>query len=60
MKRRFDPRGMEKAIQERNEAAQKAATSFAEDLKAGILDPKSEDFNQGAGIAVEEPADDAR
>ena len=49
MKRRFDPRGMRKAMAERNEEAQKAATAFAEDLKAGTLDPKAEDFNQGAG-----------
>ena len=34
-------------MEERNTEAQAAAKSFSEDLKAGLLDPQSEDFNQG-------------
>ena len=47
MKSRFDPRGMRKAMQERNTEAQAAAADFAQQLKEGVLDPISPKFNQG-------------
>lgn len=47
MRSRFDPRGIKKALQERNADAIASAKVFADDIKSGVLDPKSEDFNQG-------------
>lgn len=47
MRSRFDPRGMTKAMEERNAEAQAAAMAFSEDLKSGALDPKSAKFKQG-------------
>ena len=51
MRSRFDPRGMTKAIEERNTEAQKAALSYAEDRKSGALDADSAKFNQGQASA---------
>jgi len=47
MKSRFDPRGMRKAMQERNAEAQAAAADFSQQLREGALDPTSPKFNQG-------------
>ncbi len=47
MKSRFDPRGMRKALQERNTEAQAAAAEFSQQLKDGLLDHTSPTFNQG-------------
>ena len=48
MKRRFDPRGMRKAMEDRNQEARQSAEAFLQDVKSGTLDPKAENFNQGA------------
>ena len=47
MRSRFDPRGIKKALQERNADAVASAKVFADDVKSGVLNPNSEDFNQG-------------
>lgn len=39
---------MKHAMEERNTEAQEAAKAFSDEVKAGLLDPKSEDFDQGA------------
>ena len=48
MRSRFDPRGIKKALQERNADAVASAKVFADDIKSGVLNLKSEEFNQGA------------
>ena len=47
MKSRFDPRGMRKAMEERNTEARAAAAEFGSQMKDGTLDPSSPNFNQG-------------
>ena len=47
MRSRFDPRGIRKVLEERNADALASAKVFADDLKSGVLDTSSEDFNQG-------------
>ena len=49
MKEQYDPREMRKAMERRNSTAQATAKAFGEDLKAGLLDIKADDFNQGVG-----------
>ncbi|KAK9804338.1 hypothetical protein WJX72_008084 [[Myrmecia] bisecta] len=53
VRNKYDPRAFQKNLKRRNELAAEAAKVFAEDLAGGALDPKAEDFNQGAGPAVE-------
>ena len=48
MKRRFDPRGMRKAMEERNEEAKQSSEALLAEIKSGDIDPASENFNQGA------------
>lgn len=48
MRSRFDPRGIKKALAERNKEAQTAAATFSGEIEAGALDPESDTFNQGS------------
>ena len=48
MKRRFDPRGMRKAMEERNEEAKQSSEALLAEIKSGDIDPAAENFNQGA------------
>jgi hypothetical protein len=62
MRRRFDPREVEKGIVQRGVDAVAEVAAFAEDLASGKLDPKADGFNQGrleAGLEAEPLDDDA-
>lgn len=50
---------MKEALNDRNEEARKAAASFRDDLKAGILDPKADGFNQGQAT-LPDPEEEAK
>jgi len=56
VRRQFDPREHQKAVDQRNKIAASTASNFLEDWENGKLDPTAEDFNQGNGAA---PAADA-
>ena len=57
VRKQYDPREHAKAAAARDEAARAAAKTFFEDMRAGLLNPRADDFNQGEG-AAEAPADD--
>ncbi len=49
MRKKYDPRVLLAALEQRNTDAQAAAKEFAEALADGRLDPASASFKQGAG-----------
>ena len=48
MRSRFDPRGMKKALEERNAEAKAEAKTYSDDMESGLLDPHAKMFNQGS------------
>lgn len=56
MRKRYDPRVLMAALEQRNTDAQAAAKDFAEALADGRLDPASASFNQGADEQAAPPA----
>jgi hypothetical protein len=47
MRKKFDPREFQKALDQRNDAARIAAKAFFDDFQGGRIDSKSSTFNQG-------------
>jgi hypothetical protein len=47
MRKKYDPRELIAALEQRNKAAQEAAQQFGAALSEGRLDPSAEGFNQG-------------
>jgi hypothetical protein len=64
MRRRYDPRELQKALEERNAAARDAAAKFGAALAAGELGPAATDLVQGEprtaapSLGAAEPAAD--
>ena len=56
MRRRYDPRELAKALEERNAAAQAAAANFGAALASGGFDPAAAGFNQGEGCSTAQGA----
>ncbi len=48
MRKQFDPREMQKLIDQRNQLAAEAAATFTQALVSGALNPEDEGFAQGA------------
>jgi hypothetical protein len=55
MRKKYDPREFQRALDQRNEAARTAAKDFADDLASNRLDPKSPVFNQGQSVEEDTP-----
>lgn len=49
MRKKYDPRQLMVALEQRNTDAQAAAKAFGEALAEGKLDPASPSFHQGTG-----------
>lgn len=47
MRKKYDPREFQKALDRRNDAAKSAAKEFFDGLQGGRIDSKGSTFNQG-------------